>query len=231
MATVLVVEDQLPLARMLGHNLELEGYAVRIAGTGATALEACRAGGVDLVLLDLMIPYPDGISLLRTLREEHNEVPVIVLTAKSDSADKLRGLRLGADDYITKPFDLIELLARVAAVLRRSLRPATDRAGDSVISLGNVRIELETRAVFREGRLVHLRPKEYELLLALVRRRGSLARRSDLITEVWGYHPSVVSRTLDTHLAELRRKLEPDPANPTLIVTVRKAGFRIGSDR
>lgn len=230
MTRLLVVEDNQSLARMLGHNLQLEGYDVAFAPDGNSALEISREGGIDLVLLDLMIPYPDGITILRALRDEGNSVPVIVLTAKGESADKLRGLRLGADDYVTKPFELVELLARVAAVLRRSGRGTPEASAPRVahLTFGTLHIDLETRRVERSGMLVHLRPKEYELLLALARRRGKLAKRSDLLMEVWGYHPSVLSRTLDTHIGELRRKLETRPAKPTLILTVRKAGFRLG---
>lgn len=229
MTRILIVEDNQALSRMLGHNLQLEGYAVAVAGNGGLALDLCRRGEIDLVLLDLMIPYPDGVTVLKTLREDGNQVPVIVLTAKGESNDKLRGLRLGADDYVTKPFDLVELLARIAAVLRRTSRAPIygSNSEPTVLAVGPIRIDLSTRAVEREGEPVHLRPKEYELLVALARRNGVLAKRSELLAEVWGYHPGVISRTLDTHIGELRRKLELDPTRPRLIVTVRKAGFRL----
>lgn len=230
MPRILIVEDSPPLARMLSHNLELEGYHVEMAGHGLAAVEASRRTSFDLILLDLMIPGLDGISVLQALRTARNDVPVIVLTAKGDPGDKLRGLRLGADDYVTKPFDLLELLARISAVLRRtSNRFSAPPVTSTTIDLGSVRIDLATRAVERDGHPVHLRPKEFELLVALARRGGALVTRADLLTEVWGYHPTVVSRTLDTHIGELRRKLEPAPDQPQLILTVRKAGFRIAT--
>jgi DNA-binding response OmpR family regulator len=224
---ILLVEDNENLSRMLSHNLALEGYEVVVAADGATAIGHLRTDAFALVLLDLMIPPPDGVTVLRTLREQGNEVPVIVLTAKGDASDKLRGLRLGADDYITKPFDLLELLARVAAVLRRSHRAPQPAPAAAPLAIGHVTIDPTTHTVRRDGEPVHLRPREYEVLLALIQRAGALATRHELLSQVWGYRPDVVSRTLDTHIGELRRKLERDPAHPELILTVRKAGFRI----
>jgi DNA-binding response OmpR family regulator len=223
---VLVVEDNLNLARGLRHNLELEGYDVDVAHDGATGLTLARTGRADLLILDLMIPRPDGYQLLRTLREEAARTPVIVLTARGDEADKLRGFRLGADDYVTKPFSLLELLARVEAVLRRA-RGDGDRAATPAFGFGDVRVEPDSHRVFRRQAPVELRPKEFDLLLALARRNGGVASRSELLDEVWGYQADVVSRTVDTHVAELRRKLEPEPAAPRYILTVRKAGYRL----
>jgi two-component system alkaline phosphatase synthesis response regulator PhoP len=222
---VLVVEDNVNLARGLRHNLELEGHEVEVAYDGTGGLDLARSDRADLVILDLMIPRPDGYQVLRTLREEGVHTPVIVLTARGDEADKLRGFRLSADDYVTKPFSLLELLARVDAVLRRT-RGAIEPAIPA-FAFGEVRVEPGTHLVLRQGAVVELRPKEFDLLLALARRNGAVATRSELLGEVWGYQTDVVSRTVDTHVAELRRKLELEPAAPRHILTVRKAGYRL----
>jgi DNA-binding response OmpR family regulator len=176
-----------------------------------------------------MLPDMDGYRALRVLRERGDETPVLVLTALADEADKVRGLRFGADDYVTKPFGLMELLARVDALLRRArpMAPNGVPAAASTVALGDVRVCLATHAVTRGDRPVALRPKEYDLLVALLRRGGGVATRLDLLREVWGYGDGVTSRTVDTHVAELRRKLERDPANPRLLLTVRKTGYRI----
>jgi DNA-binding response OmpR family regulator len=168
-----------------------------------------------------MLPEPDGFRVLETIRAEGVETPVLVLTARGDESDKVRGLRTGADDYVTKPFALRELLARVAALLRRA-KPAPGR-----LAFGEVVVDPATHAVTRAGLPITLRPKEYELLEALLRRGGRVATRGELLREVWGYQDCVVSRTLDTHVGELRRKLEDDPANPRHILTVRKTGYRL----
>jgi len=225
MPRVLIVEDNRNLALGLRSNLEYEGYEIEVAGDGPTALLEARTGSHDLILLDLMLPGLDGFQLLGTIRDEGLSTPVLVLTARGDEADKVRGLRNGADDYVTKPFVLRELLARVAALLRRSTprraRPASPSA------FGGVKVEPGTREVTRHGRPVTLRPKEYDLLCALLAREGGLASRADLLREVWGYHESVCSRTLDTHIGELRRKLEDDPTRPRHFLTVRKVGYRL----
>src|SRR5262245_31921367 len=225
MPRVLIVEDNRNLALGLRSNLEYEGYETDVAGDGRAALQQARSGSHDLILLDLMLPGLDGFQLLETIRDEGLNTPVLVLTARGDEADKVRGLRNGADDYVTKPFALRELLARVAALLRRSTpRPARPA---SPSTFGGVKVEPDTREVTLHGRPVSLRPKEYDLLCALLAREGGLASRADLLREVWGYHESVCSRTLDTHIGELRRKLEDDPARPRHILTVRKVGYRV----
>jgi two-component system, OmpR family, alkaline phosphatase synthesis response regulator PhoP len=231
-ARVLIVEDNRNLAHGLRTNLEFEGHEAEIACDGEAGLRRARSGEHDIVVLDLMLPELDGYRILETLRREGHGVPVLVLTAQGDEADKVRGLDSGADDYVTKPFALRELLARVAALLRRSAAGFPDPAAvPAAIRFGDVELDPSIREVRRRGAPVALRPKEYDLLHALARREGRLAERSELLREVWGYHESVLSRTLDTHIGELRRKLEADPSAPRHILTVRKAGYRLaGAD-
>jgi two-component system alkaline phosphatase synthesis response regulator PhoP len=225
---VLIIEDNRNMVQGLQHNLELDGHRVEAALDGATGLERARSREVDLILLDLMIPRPDGLQILRTIREEGVETPVIILTARGQEEDKVRGLRLGADDYISKPFGLMELLARVDAVRRRLRLGRRDRDREAEpIEFGEIRIEPATRTVLRGGAPVALRPKEFDLLLALARRPGEVLSRFELLREVWGYGSDVTSRTVDTHVGQLRAKLERDPGEPRWILTVRKSGYRL----
>lgn len=223
---ILVIEDNEDLAFGLRNNLEIEGYDVEVAGDGREGLSLARAAPPALVILDLMLPGLDGFRVLRELRKRDPATPVLVLTARSEETDKVRGLRLGADDYVTKPFGLLELLARVDALLRRARLSVDDVRH---WTFGDVEVDAERRTVTRAGEAVELAPKELDLLLALLRREGAVARRLDLLREVWGYDEAVavVSRTVDTHVAELRRKLEAEPARPRHILTVRKAGYRL----
>jgi two-component system response regulator VicR len=228
-ARVLIVEDNRNLAHGLRTNLEFEGHTAEIASDGESGLRRARSGEHDIVVLDLMLPELDGFRVLETLRDEGNAIPILVLTARGDEADKVRGLESGADDYVTKPFALRELLARVAALLRRSAaRSANGQTPpDQPIRFGDIELDPALREVRRAGAPVTLRPKEFELLHALARREGRLAERGELLREVWGYHESVLSRTLDTHIGELRRKLEDEPSAPRYILTVRKVGYRL----
>lgn len=228
---ILIVEDNEDLARGLANNLEIEGFTVDIARDGTQGLERVRTTRPDLLILDLMLPGMDGYRVLTALRESSDEIPVLILTARTEEHDKVRGFREGADDYVTKPFGLLELIGRVQALLRRA-KTAKDRIErtDPPFSFGNVDVVPGTHDVFVDGAPVALRPKEYELLLALFRRRGSVAGRLELLREVWGYGADVVSRTVDTHVGELRRKLEVDPAEPRHIITVRKSGYRLQLD-
>jgi two-component system, OmpR family, alkaline phosphatase synthesis response regulator PhoP len=225
-ARVLVVEDNPDLAFGLRNNLEIEGYDVEVAGDGPSGLQAVRSAAPDLVILDLMLPGLDGYRVLRTLRGEGCEVPVLILTARGEESDKVMGFRHGADDYVTKPFGVLELLARVEALLRRSTRsrPSERPARES---FDEVEIDRASRRVLRCGQEVNLAPLEYDLLLALLDRRGAIATRLELLRQVWGHSAIVVSRTVDTHILELRKKLERDPSNPRHILTVRKAGYRL----
>jgi DNA-binding response OmpR family regulator len=235
MPSILIIEDNEKLALGLRNNLEYEGYAAAVAGDAATGLALARERAPDLIILDLMLPDTDGFRVLRQLREGGDATPVLVLTALGEEAHKVRGFRFGADDYVTKPFGLMELLARVDALLRRAQRGAPSSGGAPPAALpplrfGDVIVYPATHTVTRNGEIVSLRPKEYDLLLALLRRGGRLATRLELLREVWGYSESVMSRTVDTHVAELRRKLEDDAANPRYILTVRKAGYRVAME-
>jgi DNA-binding response OmpR family regulator len=230
MSRILIIEDNLALAQGLQNNLEVDGHAVAVAADGAAGLEALR-GRPDLVVLDLMLPDQSGFRVLRDLRERDPEVPVLILTALGAESDKVRGLRLGADDYVTKPFGLLELLARVDALLRRAAPAAGPRPADAEeVRFADITIYPATRTVLRGREMIALRPKEYDLLLALVRRGGRVATRAELLSEVWGYRDDVLSRTVDTHVGELRRKLEHDPAEPRHLLTVRKVGYRLDRD-
>jgi two-component system, OmpR family, alkaline phosphatase synthesis response regulator PhoP len=226
MPRILIVEDNPDLAYGLRTGLEIEGYEVQIAEDGETGLERARAWKPDLVMLDLMLPGMDGYRVLKTLREGGSEVPVLILTARGEEADKVLGFRLGADDYVTKPCGVLELLARVGALLRRS-RMAERAPGDAMERFGSVEINPASRMVTKGGTSVALSPKEFDLLLALVRRRGAVASRVELLREVWGHRVEVMTRTVDIHIAELRRKLEDDPSQPRHILTVWKAGYRL----
>lgn len=226
MPRILIVEDNPDLAYGLRTGLEIEGYEVQIAEDGETGLERARGWKPDLVMLDLMLPGMDGYRVLKTLREGGSEVPVLILTARGEEADKVLGFRLGADDYVTKPCGVLELLARVGALLRRA-RISERPSGDAMERFGSVEINPASRMVLKQGTAVALSPKEFDLLLALVRRRGAVASRVELLREVWGHRVEVMTRTVDIHIAELRRKLEDDPSQPRHILTVWKAGYRL----
>lgn len=221
---VLIVEDNAHFASTLRNNLEIEGFAVDIASTVAQGQEQVRATPPTLVILDIMLPGRDGYELLDALRSAGSTVPIIVLTARRDEQDKLRGFGLGADDFITKPVNLLELLARIRALLRRA-HPAFVRPAPHWIRFGEIEICPPARTVKRSGTVIDLRPKEFDLLLALLRQHDRVVSRAELLRDVWGYHASTVSRTVDTHMAGLRQKLEPDPFNPRHLMTVRTAGY------
>jgi two-component system alkaline phosphatase synthesis response regulator PhoP len=226
-ARILIVEDNANLAYGLRTGLEIEGYEVQVAEDGEKGLERARQWSPDLVMLDLMLPGMDGYRVLKALREGGSEVPVLILTARGEEADKVLGFRLGADDYVTKPCGVLELLARVGALLRRS-RLADHRGPvDAIERFGTVEINPSSRTVTKEGTAVALSPKEFDLLVALIRRRGAVASRVELLREVWGHRVEVMTRTVDIHIAELRRKLEDDPSQPRHILTVWKAGYRL----
>ena len=226
-ARVLVVEDNPDLAYGLRNSLEIAGHDVVVAADGPEGVERARDCDPDVIVLDLMLPGMDGYRVLRTIREERLEMPVLILTARGEEADKVLGFRLGADDYVTKPFGVLELLARIEALLRRAgqwREPAAPIA--QMERFGDVEVDVSARTVRRAGERVELTPKEFDLLVALLRRQGRVTTRTELLKAVWGYNASVVSRTVDTHVAELRRKLEIDAASPRHILTVWKVGYK-----
>ena len=225
MARILVVEDNQLLAEGIAYNLRHEQHETRVAEDGRAGLDAVREWAPELVILDLMLPGIDGYDVLSAIRRDHNRVPVIILTARGEEADKVRGFRLDADQYVTKPFGVLELMERVGALLRRSAAQA-DQTNAACIRFGDVVVDVEARMVRRGEMPCTLTPKAYDLLMALVKRKGSVVTRPDLLREVWGYGAFVLSRTVDSHVAELRRKLEVDPAHPRHILTVWKVGYR-----
>ncbi len=226
MNRILIIEDNPDLAYGLRTGLEIEGYDADVAGDGEVGLVRAREWNPNLVILDLMLPGMDGYRVLRTLRDEGLEMPVLILTARGEETDKVLGFRLGADDYVTKPCGVLELLARVAALLRRARRSDV-RAAAALERFGAGEINPASRTVTRGDHPVALSPKEFDLLLTLVRRRGAVVSRLELLKEVWGYSADVMTRTVDIHIAELRRKLEDDPSKPKHILTVWKAGYRL----
>jgi DNA-binding response OmpR family regulator len=226
---ILVIEDNRNLATGLRNNLEIEGYDVGVAGDGTSGLALARSTMPDLIILDLMLPGMDGYRVLKTLRDDGIDTPVLILSARGEETDKVLGFHLGADDYVAKPFGLLELLARVDALLRRAASASTKNKLSTPVTFGDVQVDPGTHTVRRGGEAVTLRPKEYDLLVALLQRRGQVVSRAELLEEVWGYSGEVYSRTVDTHVAELRRKLEENAAEPRYILTVRKTGYRIQS--
>jgi DNA-binding response OmpR family regulator len=223
---ILVVEDNENMAYGLATSLELEGHHVATAPDGPSALERARDWRPDLVVLDLMLPGLDGYRVLKQLRDDGVTIPVLILTARGDEADKVLGFRLGADDYVTKPFGRLEIMARVSALLRRGTR-WNESGGETVHRFGDLEVRRASRSVLRRGEPVSLTPKEFALLCTLIDRHGAVASRNELLREVWGHRAEVATRTVDLHVAELRRKLEQDPSSPRHILTVRKAGYRL----
>jgi DNA-binding response OmpR family regulator len=227
MPLVLLVEDNADLAFGVSRSLESAGYEVVVASDGADAVAVARGRKPDLVVLDLMLPRLSGFEALKQIRAAGTTVPVIILTARGEETDKLHGFRLGADDYVTKPFSVSELLARVAVHLRRAGESAT-RTGASgdVYRFGDVVVSREARSVERGGVPVALKPRELDLLLKFLERPRFVFGRVRLLEEVWGYQADVQTRTVDLHVGVLRRKLEADPSDPKHFITVWKTGYR-----
>jgi DNA-binding response OmpR family regulator len=229
-STILIVEDDLTLLDTLEYNLSNAGYTVLTASDGLTALETARAEQPDLIVLDVLLPGMDGFEVCRILRREMT-VPILMLTARTDEVDRVVGLEMGADDYLTKPFSMRELLARVKALLRRVrlIREevaAGRRAPETeTIAFGDLTIDLERHEVRYQGETLHLKPKEYDLLVFLARNSGIALSRDLILERVWGWDYVGGSRTVDVHVRWLREKIEPDPANPLRIVTVRGVGY------
>jgi two-component system response regulator RegX3 len=223
--SVLVVEDESALAESVRYALELEGFDVTVAGTGRLGLDLARSLRPSLVLLDLMLPEMSGLDVCRQIRRT-SDVPIIMLTAKDAEADRVAGLELGADDYVTKPFSMRELVARVRAQVRRARRSGGLEDTNEVLRGGGIELDLDAHEAHVGDSVVPLRPKEFELLEALMRRSGRLATREALIDEVWGPNYFGDTRTLDVHIKRLRQKFEPDPTRPRHIVTVRGLGYK-----
>lgn len=225
MTKVLVVEDEESFSEALSFLLGKEGFIVETAATGSEALSKFDKGSFDLVLLDLMIPEVSGIEVCRTIRTK-SQVPIIMLTAKDSEIDKVVGLELGADDYVTKPYSKSELIARIRAVLRRGTFAGNDE-DHAVITVANIKMDVDRHQVFVAGQPIALPLKEFELLEFLMRNPGRVLTRTQLIDRVWGSDYVGDTKTLDVHIKRLRAKVETDPANPTLIQTVRGLGYKL----
>ncbi len=227
--TILVVDDETTLRETLVEALEMEGYRAIPAADGRTAIERFRTERPDLVLLDLMLPELSGVEVCRILRAE-SAVPIIMLTAKDSEVDKVVGLELGADDYVTKPFSLRELTARIRAIFRRADQAAKAAAAAAseappLVALGKVQVDLAGHRLLRDGDPVPLKPKAFELLAFLLRHQGQVFTRDQLLERVWGYDYAGESRTVDVHVHWLRSELEDDPATPVYLQTVRGVGY------
>jgi DNA-binding response OmpR family regulator len=229
MMTILVVDDERKIADLARDYLEHAGFAVRIAGDGEGALAAIRRDRPDLVVLDLGLPGLDGLDVTRAIRRD-SSLPVIMLTARDDELDKLLGLELGADDYLTKPFSPRELVARVRAVLRR-VAGAAEPAADEIVRAGDLTLDIARMRADLAGRAVELTATEFTLLLTLARQPGRIFTRSQLLDAVHGVAFESYERAIDTHIKNIRRKLEPDPRRPTLILTVYGVGYRLADER
>ena len=228
---ILLVEDNSELAKAIEYNLQLEGHEVCVAEDGNAALAAVRAFAPDVIILDVMLPGIDGFQVLRRIRQDGVRTPVMMLTARAEEADHVRAFRLDADQYVTKPFRLMEMLERVSMMLRRARSltaapPAETSNDDAMLRFGDVEIDTSSRRVIKRGREVALTPKAFDLLITLARARGRVLSRQELLRVVWKHQADVVTRTVDGNVSELRQKLEDDPDNPRHIVTVWKAGYR-----
>lgn len=223
---VLLIEDEQALTDAIAYALELEGFDVATAATGREGVEMARSSDPTVILLDVMLPEGSGLDVCRQIRRA-SDVPIIMLTARDSEADKVTGLELGADDYVTKPFSMRELMARVRAQERRSRRDPTGVGENEVLSAGSLRLDIDAHVLIVAGSAVELRPKEFDLLESLMRRKGRLATRESLIDEVWGPHYFGDTKTLDVHIKRLRQKIETQPSEPRHIVTVRGLGYKL----
>ena len=221
---ILVVDDELLLVKGMKFNLENEGYTVETAYDGATAIDMAKSGGFDLIILDLMMPQVDGLTACMRIREFSN-VPIIMLTARSEDADKIIGLESGADDYITKPFNILELKARIRALLRRANAAPQQKAQSTLLTVGGVTIDPEQRVALKDGKVVELTAKEYDLIELFVKNPRRVYSRENLMDLVWGYTYAGDYRTVDVHIRRLREKLEDDPAAPQHILTKWGIGY------
>jgi len=221
METVLIVEDDPTMLRGLKDNFEFKGYHVLTAADGEEGLNAALDGKPDLILLDIMLPKINGYEVCRLIREQQLEMPIVMLTAKGQESDIVLGLNLGADDYVTKPFSIKELLARAAAFLRRTRQVEKD-----VYEFADYRLDIGARTLTRRGEDIKLSPKEFKLLEYFIKRPGRALTRDDILNRVWGYDYFVGPRSIDRFVTTLRNKIEPDPRNPTFIRTIREIGYK-----
>ena len=224
MVKILIVEDEPNMRIGLKDNLEFEGYKVDIAEDGEEALLQIRNNEYNLVLLDVMLPKKSGFDVCKTIRKEGNRVPVILLTAKGEEIDKVLGLEFGADDYVTKPFSLRELLARIKAVLRRGTVEIDE---SSEIKIGNLKIDFAGYKAFIKNEQVQMSHKEFEILNYLWNKKNSTVSRDDLLSEIWGYDEAPTTRTVDNFIVKLRHKIEKDPNHPQFIITVHGIGYKL----
>lgn len=226
METVLIVEDDPSMLIGLKDNFAFKGYKVLTAADGEKGLNAALNAQPDLIILDIMLPKINGYEICRLLRQEGLEMPVIMLTAKSEESDVVLGLNIGADDYVTKPFSINELLARAAAFLRRTRK---SEAAD-IVEFGDLQLDRVARRLWRDGAEIELSPKEFNLLIYFIEKTGRALTRDEILNAVWGYDCIVTSRSVDRFVTTLRNKIEPDPANPVFIHTVRQVGYRFDPD-
>lgn len=228
-ARILIIEDDPDIAKLLRLHLEEANYIVEVASTGTAGHDRARKNSFDLIILDLMLPGMNGTDICREIRNLNKDVSILMLTVKSALIDKVLGLELGADDYMTKPFDIQEVMARVRALLRRSsvsIDTDEDEHGDdTTLAIGPFTIDRKKHKVWREAELLDLTPKQFDLLYFLARSPGRAYTRHDLLQYVWGYESSGYEHTVDTHINRLRSKIEPDPSNPTYILTVWGVGY------
>jgi DNA-binding response OmpR family regulator len=227
---ILIVDDEATLRETLAYNLTHQGYSVETAVDGPQAVEKARSLKPDLIILDIMLPGMDGFEVCRLLRQEMN-VPILMLTARDDEIDRVVGLEVGADDYLTKPFSVRELIARVKALLRRvrlirSESQSSPAMSHQITTMGNLSIDETRHEVFLDGKPLSLKPKEYDLLVFLAQHRGHVLSREVILNAVWGWEYVGDSRSVDVHIRWLREHIEPDPSNPTRLITVRGAGYR-----
>lgn len=228
---ILVIEDERDIADLISLHLTDQNYFVRVARDGTTGLRESTAGRWDLIILDLRLPGVDGLEICRRLRRESEQTPILMLTSKSSELDRVVGLEVGADDYVTKPFSILELMARVKAIMRRA--EFTRRSADddlSEIRVGSLEIDPGTRRARVNDRQVELTAKEFELLHHFARHPGRVFRRVELLDSVWGYGHDGYEHTVNSHINRLRSKIEPNPAKPELIVTVRGVGYKLNAE-
>jgi two-component system alkaline phosphatase synthesis response regulator PhoP len=223
---ILLVEDEPGLVLTLSDRLAREGYAIDTSGDGESGLERAASEGFDLVLLDVMLPRMNGLDVLRELRRRSIETPVIMLTARGQIVDKVVGLKLGADDYVTKPFEMVELLARIEAKLRRA--PAAPPPTEGY-QFGEVRVDFRRAEVTKAGQPIELSAREFQLLRYFIEHRGATLTREELLNEVWGYNAMPSTRTVDVHVAWLRQKIEPTPRHPRFILTIHGMGYKFAA--